>query len=78
MSDTLRFKGAVRGPGRKRDGLTQTAVTRAWQRPSPDVLTVFSGETSNNRRFWAQPEIVHGLDFEVICSEGVGIIDVVL
>lgn len=58
--------------------LKQTEVARVGQRPCLGLLTVFSRETSNNRRFWAQPEVIYSLDFELIRSEGICIIDVVL
>lgn len=58
--------------------LTQTEVARVWQRPNLGLLTVFSRETSNNRRFWAQPKVIYSLNFELIRSEGIRIIDVVL
>lgn len=60
------------------DHFMQTEMTRVWQRPPLDLLTVFPGETNNNRRFWSQPKFIHSLNFEQVWSEGVGIIDVVL
>lgn len=42
------------------------------------LLTVFPRVTNDNRRLWTQPKVVDSLDFDLIRSEGICIVDVVL
>lgn len=42
------------------------------------IRTVLSRITNDNRRFWTQSKVIDGLNFEVIGSEGVCVVYVVL
>lgn len=42
------------------------------------IRTVFPRVTNDDRGLRAQPKVIDGLDFELIRSEGIGIVDVVL
>lgn len=41
------------------------------------ILTVFPRVSNDNRRFWTQPKVIDGLNFELVRSESICIIDVV-
>ncbi len=41
------------------------------------IFTVFPRVTNDNRRLWSQPKVVNSLNFDLIRSESVCIIDVV-